>query len=595
MASDREASRRQFLEFQEALKGRYVLQRELGRGGMGVVYLAWDTALERKVALKILPPAYSSLGQRERFLKEAKIAARLKHPNIVAIHAVDEAGPFVYYVMDFIEGGTLAQWVNALGPVAPGEAARILRDVAWALHHAHGQGVIHRDLKPQNILLEAASGRAMVTDFGIARVLREPLPARRGTTLGTFAYASPEQAAGQAVDARGDIYSLGVVAFAIVTGRLPFTGKPMELLKQHRERPAPALPVLGRNFDPTLAQVVARCLAKDPGDRFQGAEELAEALSLVAELRPALPEPLQGFVEGVHLPRDTMALVGVAGLGGLVVLGSALDTGSWGVAGAAAGFLSVALAAPLVEGLRAARHLLDQGYDESHMVHALADDLERQKHHRKIAPYLGRDRWNRRLRRIAWTGFGFFVLGMAAARLGINLPEKPFVATVFLGGMTAGLAGVALWVRGFFRERLTGEWWLDFWSGRLGKWGVRLAGLGLRPVRRKVLAAEPQPAAQLPDPAWALRGDLLDTLHRTESCVRRGRAWLEASASNPSPSTEDSVRRVLGKLEMLEAMLGKLQSLDAQTTDGGSLTADLQAVIEVCDVVDAVIEGSEWA
>src|SRR3954466_9082502 len=158
-----------FLPFQLAVAGRYSIDRELGRGGMGVVYLAREVHLDRLVAIKLLPPERSDVPLlRERFLREARLAAKLSHPHIIPIHAVDEVAGFVFFVMSLVEGETLTQRVRARGPLPASEGARILREVAWALAHAHAQGLVHRDVKPDNILIEASSGRALVADFGIA-------------------------------------------------------------------------------------------------------------------------------------------------------------------------------------------------------------------------------------------------------------------------------------------------------------------------------------------------------------------------------------------------------------------------------------------
>ena len=269
-----------FLSFRESLAGRYALQRELGRGGMAVVYLAHDAKLDRLVAIKLLPPELSAHDTlRDRFLREARTAARLSHPHVVPIHAVDEVGGYVFYVMSYVDGDTLAARVANRGPLPPGEASRLLQEVAGALAAAHAQGVVHRDVKPANILLERATGRAIVTDFGIARVFGGG-GTGVGELLGTPEYMSPEQAAGEAVDARSDLYSLGVVAYYMISGRLPFTAPTFQavLAKQLTQAP-PSIASVAPGIPSSLAEVVDKCLIKDPDRRFQSAEALAAALA----------------------------------------------------------------------------------------------------------------------------------------------------------------------------------------------------------------------------------------------------------------------------------------------------------------------------
>src|SRR5207249_3823180 len=199
---------RLFLDFQSALAGRYSLEREVGRGGMGVVYLAREVRLDRPVAIKLLPPSKTADPKlRERFLREARTAAKLSHPNVISIHAVEETGGFVFFAMAYVEGETLTERVRRRGPLPPSEAARILRDVAWALAYAHGQGVVHRDVKPDNILIEQGSGRVLVADFGIAGVVAGAGALVAGEVVGTPEFMSPEQALGEAVDARSDLFA----------------------------------------------------------------------------------------------------------------------------------------------------------------------------------------------------------------------------------------------------------------------------------------------------------------------------------------------------------------------------------------------------
>jgi len=289
----------EFLDLQAALAGEYSLQRELGRGGMGVVYLARDVQLDRDVAIKVLPAHLArTAAARDRFLREARTAAGLSHPHIVPIHRVGEAGGFVFFVMSYVEGETLGERIRRSGPLPPADAARVLREVAWALAYAHGRGIVHRDVKPDNILLEAGTGRALVTDFGIAHGGRDPGSVTDlGKIMGTRNFMSPEQAAGEAIDGRSDIYALGVVGYLAVSGRLPFesTNLPALLLRQATEEP-PSVMLAAPGLPPALGAAIDRCLARDPAERFAAGETLAEALAPAPDARPALPPTLRAWL-----------------------------------------------------------------------------------------------------------------------------------------------------------------------------------------------------------------------------------------------------------------------------------------------------------
>ncbi|MCU0622025.1 MAG: serine/threonine protein kinase, partial [Gemmatimonadales bacterium] len=211
-------------ELRSRLGDRYHFERELGRGGMGAVYLARDRSLDRPVALKVLPPEYAAQPDlRERFLRETRTAAGFSHPNIVPVFAVEERDGLLAYAMGFVEGESLADRVARTGPLGVRDAVRLLQDVGYALSYAHGRGVVHRDIKPDNIMLERATGRALLMDFGIARTVQAapaalPGLTRVGEVVGTPEYMSPEQASGDAVDGRSDLYSLGLVAYFGLTG-----------------------------------------------------------------------------------------------------------------------------------------------------------------------------------------------------------------------------------------------------------------------------------------------------------------------------------------------------------------------------------------
>jgi serine/threonine-protein kinase len=264
----------------DALRGQYDIEREIGRGGMGVVYLARDLKLDRLVAIKTLPAHLAgSPAVRERFLREARTAAHLSHPNIVPIHRADEIAGEVFFVMGYVDGESLAQRIQTQGRPPFAETIAQLRDVALALGYAHAHGVIHRDVKAENILIERSTGRALVTDFGIARLAESKPLTATGQVLGTVHYMSPEQVSGEPIDGRSDVYALGVVAFLALSGRFPFDSEtPSAILVSHVTKPVPRLAEAAPDVPLALAAIVDRCLAKSPNERFETSGALAEAL-----------------------------------------------------------------------------------------------------------------------------------------------------------------------------------------------------------------------------------------------------------------------------------------------------------------------------
>jgi hypothetical protein len=282
------APRPDTLAFATALDGQYRLEREIGRGGMGIVYLARDLKLDRPVAIKTLPYHLASDPViRERFLREARTAAALTHPSIVPIHRADELGDFVFFVMGFVDGESVAQRVRRAGPFAPAELLPLLIEVASALGYAHARGVVHRDVKAENILLDATGSRAMVTDFGIARLAQSASLTQTGTVLGTVFYMSPEQVSGADVDGRSDLYSLGVLAFFALTGRFPFESEtPSAVLVAHVTRQPPPIRSIAPTVPEPLAAIVDRLLLKDRALRYAEAGEVVGALAAAAREIP---------------------------------------------------------------------------------------------------------------------------------------------------------------------------------------------------------------------------------------------------------------------------------------------------------------------
>jgi len=307
----------------EALGDAYTIEGEVGRGGMGVVYRARDERLQRRVAIKVLPPELAFQKDiRERFTREAQTAAKLSHPHIVPIHTVGEGQGLVYFVMGYVDGESVAARIRRRGKLPVDEARRIMSEAADALSAAHALSIIHRDIKPDNILLEGSRGRVMVTDFGIAKALSSTSGATltgAGVAIGTPAFMSPEQAAGEReIDGRSDVYSLGVVSYQMLTGELPFTAPTVAgiLMKQITE-PAPDLRRHRPDVPEDLALAVSRCLEKDPENRWPSADSLRRALEsrVVSGYRPTgtsfkgqrpaaapSPRPLTGNRPGLGPP-----------------------------------------------------------------------------------------------------------------------------------------------------------------------------------------------------------------------------------------------------------------------------------------------------
>ena len=267
---------------QAALSGQYRIERELGGGGMSRVFLAEEIALGRQVVLKVLPPEIAEILSADRFTREVKVAARLQHPHIVPLLAAGEAGGLLYYTMPFIEGESLRAKVARGGALPIPEAVRLLRDTADALASAHARGVVHRDIKPDNILI--SQGHAVVTDFGIAKALTEAGggtgATATGVVLGTPAYMAPEQASADPhADHRADLYALGVVAYELLAGEPPFAGATAQaVIAAHVTRAARPLAEMRSAVPAPLAALVMRLLEKQPADRVQTAAEVLAAL-----------------------------------------------------------------------------------------------------------------------------------------------------------------------------------------------------------------------------------------------------------------------------------------------------------------------------
>jgi serine/threonine-protein kinase len=314
-----------FDHLQDSLAGRYRLDRELGAGGMATVYLAEDVRHRRQVAVKVLRPELAATLGPDRFAREIEIAARLQHPHILPVLDSGDAGGFLYYVMPFVDGESLRARLARQGELAVPEAVRLLSQVADALAYAHAQGVVHRDIKPDNVLL---SGRhALVADFGVAKAVTEATGRQALTTagvaVGTPAYMAPEQAtADPHVDHRADIYAFGVLGYEILTGTTPFTGSPQVVLAAQVTQEPPPITGLRPAIPVALAEVIERCLAKRPADRWQSAREIADRLDALGaggaatatRITPAVRRPRVALLAGVAGAAVALTAVGVLAL-----------------------------------------------------------------------------------------------------------------------------------------------------------------------------------------------------------------------------------------------------------------------------------------
>jgi serine/threonine-protein kinase len=313
-------------DLQAHFADKYVLERELGGGGMSRVFVARDARLDRRVVIKLLPPSVTATISADRFKREIMLVAGLQHPNIVPVLSAGEFGTLPYFIMPFIEGESLRSRMMR-GPLSVRETVTILKDVVRALAFAHGRGIIHRDIKPDNVLL--ASGAAVVTDFGVAKAISAsrqqqgvrtsaPTMTGVGTSLGTPAYMAPEQAAADpSTDHRADLYALGIVAYEMLTGAPPFHGRsPQALLAaQLSEKPAP---LTTRRYDVSapLSTLVMQCLEKEPAKRPKSANDVLRMLDdpgvLVSDAFPATEAPKQRRRRYIEIGVGALVVAAVA-------------------------------------------------------------------------------------------------------------------------------------------------------------------------------------------------------------------------------------------------------------------------------------------
>jgi serine/threonine protein kinase len=532
-----------------AIGQQYEIEDEIGRGGMSVVYRARDTKLDRRVALKVLPPelAYDP-AVRTRFTREAQTAARLSHAHIVPIYDVGEREGFAYLVMAYVTGGSLATLI-AREPRQPvDEVRRILAEVADALAHAHLHGIVHRDIKPDNILLDGQTGRVLVTDFGIARAVEVGKRlTMTGIAVGTPTYMSPEQATAERdIDGRSDIYSLGVVGYQMLTGRVPFdAGSSMALLLKHvTERPRP-ISDLRADAPRALREAVERAMLKAPDDRWPNAIAMRDALIADGSSGPAWRAERRDVVRyhspNPDDPRAPRGLRGSGGRDGASGSGGRLTSPRRGVSAMREESSTEAAPAPITITRRDGREIV---IEPSHLVvltteqrtdlrlwHGRVNLLERVK----------------AMRGYAWFTLGMWIAGLTGFAAGVS--EMP---PLVLSPIVPLYMSRKLWLRG----------------RSLRESGLRLRRVLLLPLARQVIpptpAPRPTPTQQL---ARVVSRDVLDGPHG--AALRRAAedraAILEIVAALPEadrvmiPDVEPTANALVERATMVAGALLRLE------------------------------------
>ncbi len=551
-------------DLRHRLGDRYAIERELGRGGMGAVYLARDLRLDRPVALKVLQPELAGDGAlRERFLRETRTAASFSHPNIVPVHAVEERDGLLAFAMGYVEGESVAERVRRAGPLDGRAVVRLLQDIGYALAYAHGRGVVHRDIKPENIMLERATGRALLMDFGISRSMAagiEKPGATRGLTrvgevVGTAEFMSPEQASGDVVDGRSDLYSLGLVALFALTGRPVITGDTTQqiLAKQLTEALPPAIS-LRPDLPEPLGAAIDRCVAKDPTARFATAEALVEAIDDAHLAAPEIPVPIRLLAQ--ELATFSLIVVFLAIIGWLVAQSLRRFVGPWSIVPAI--FLGAIALTRLLQASSATRRLAILGFRPQEILNGLRATMDEHESHRQ---QLRQDPDTRRRRRITLI-IAAFQLVAALALIQVSLdpqwsfgaqrpavrvevtegpPRNPATAAkLSMAATGVSMLGISLllFARSPFRAPIGERLYRLIWLGPIGRAFIALSSRGVTPG----VAGRLGPAFTTPAPATVQQStnrsapavrvdaapDRIDTLEERVAALERWRD--EASA-----------------------------------------------------------------
>ena len=611
----------EFLGLQAALAGEYSLQREIGSGGMGIVYLARDVQLDRDVAIKVLPMHLARLSTaRERFVQEARTAAGLSHPHIVPIHRVGEADGFVFFVMSYIEGETLGERLRAGGPLPPAEAARVMREVAWALAYAHGRGIVHRDIKPDNILLEAGTGRAMVTDFGIAHGGGASASTDIGKIMGTANFMSPEQGANKPLDGRSDIYSLGVVGFLAVSGRLPFeeASVPALIARQSIDTP-PSLMSVAPGVPSGLAAAIDRCLDRDPANRFPDGETLAAALA-PPEARSVLPPSLRAWLAAQN--PLTLPYLGWSALFSVLTLGNiyGIMTGN---PGSSVAFLLPAALLPILPivgfHINQGRKQFRAGYTLTDLRSALQVAQKERHENEAVTREKEQSSALRTLQLATIASAGWLAVTAGLLMAGVIHENRTPIAWLFapvFSTMLLGAVSNALDVQ-FIPTRIR-NWWQTgirdrLWNSSIGEWVARRLGAPeqsravgggvFRPTEVVIGLAASELFAALPEVYRVELFELPSIVSALEARAAEARAEVDVVAALARPGSDDTAvleRRRDRASANLAASVGALErirldllKLHAGAGDLKPLTTLIEEATEVSQEVARLAEAEQ--
>jgi hypothetical protein len=554
-----------FLRLQTLLAGRFSLEREIGRGGMGIVYLARDVALERPVAIKVLAPHLAARTEmRARFLREARIAAQCFHPHIVPIHAVEEADDLAWIVMAYVRGETLADRLRRTGPLPADEVRRLAREVGWALAYAHQRGVVHRDIKPENLLIDVSTGRFVIADFGIAQATDYHTPTG-GSATGTARYMAPEQALGEAIDGRADLYALGVTLFFAASGRLPFDGaSAVALVAQHAVQPAPSVRSVVPTMPLELARAIDRCLAKQPDQRFGDAGQFLAAIE--PDVRDApLPPAFRAVHDDAAGARSMLWWTGVVGVSSVLLaigersgsLGYAVitsvGTGATLMFGAASLFRSI-------EAMLGTRSLLRAGHDGEDVARALTGT--------HVSPS-SEGRWRGSAAAWATVGAGAALALSQGTITDLPLPDVVSdivqIVALFLPPML-----MARGAEGMLHATRPGRWLRDVMHRKV-----------LAPtVRRVVQWLSPRSASTLPNPSFQTLADApteVLLVRAVESAV-----GALPAAHRATMADADGIAR--GLAQQITRLRAEAQQLDGREADA-LLVRDSAGRLQALDVV----------